>query len=84
MTQSKNRQSSSGACPESLPQNAPVWVPLFRTFARDLALKIRCTLKNKNPLIAVKYGSPLTVQDHEPVHRKGRCTLKSGEPADRC
>jgi hypothetical protein len=38
----------------SLPQNAPVWVPLFGTFARDLALKIRCTLKNKNPLIAAE------------------------------
>jgi hypothetical protein len=36
---------------------------------RDLALKIRCALKNKNPVIAVKHGSPLTVQDHEPVHR---------------
>ncbi|PNE23679.1 hypothetical protein V511_01065 [Mesotoga sp. Brook.08.YT.4.2.5.1] len=48
------------------------------------APKIRCALKNLNPLIAVKYGSPLTVQDHGPVHRKGRCTLKSGEPADRC
>ena len=52
--------------------------------ARDLALKFRCTLKNKDPLMAVKYGSPLTVQDHEPVHRKGRSTLKSGEPAGRC
>ena len=26
---------------------------------------------------------PLTVPDHGPVHRKGRCTLKSGEPGDR-
>ena len=32
----------------------------------------------------MKYGSPLAVQERGSVHRKGRCTLKSGEPAVRC
>ncbi len=36
----------------------------------------------EEPQCAVRSGSPLTVPDHEPVHRKGRCTLKSGEPGD--
>jgi len=56
----------------------------FRVTSTGSRSKNRCTLKNKNALMAVKYGSPLTVQDHEPIHRKGRCTLKSGEPAERC
>jgi hypothetical protein len=38
----------------SLPQKAYPDVHQFRAFARDLALKIRCTLKNKDPLMALK------------------------------
>jgi len=63
--------SSRRACPD---------VHLFRATARNLALKICCTLKNKDPVSALKHGSPLTVQDHEPVHRKSLCTLKNKNP----
>ncbi|RIZ60833.1 hypothetical protein KU43_06400 [Mesotoga sp. SC_NapDC2] len=35
----------------------------------DRLLKIRCTLKNKNPLIALKGHPPLIVQENEFVPR---------------
>ena len=36
------------------------------------APKNRSTLRSKDPLIALKHGSPLTVQDHGPVLREER------------
>jgi len=46
MTESKKRPSSRRACPELL---------LFRAFARDLEVKIRCTLEE--PSLVLRPGS---------------------------
>jgi len=63
--------SSRRACPD---------VHLFRATARDLAQKIRCTLKNGEPADRWKSGPPSAVQAQVPVHRKSRCTLKNKNP----
>ncbi|PNS41446.1 hypothetical protein RJ60_04920 [Mesotoga sp. B105.6.4] len=56
------------ACPEML---------LFRAPARDLAQKIRCTLKNKGPLIAAKDN----VEPIKASPRSGPCDLAWSSPA---
>ena len=52
---------------------------LFRASARDLALKIRYALKNKNPLVAAKDN---VVRQRSAVLRedRDRCTLKNKDP----
>ena len=48
-------------------------VHLFRVTARDLALKIRCVLKNENPLIADEDN---VVRQRSAVHREEQTAVK--------